>query len=76
MILKAFVALGFEARRADISVETRLQKYQAPSGATSSEYAAPNGAGDLFLDLILQRCRAYDAEGGIPSPSSSSAFLR
>ena len=36
--------LKTQRRRRDIFVETQRQEFQAPSGATSNAYAAPDGA--------------------------------
>jgi hypothetical protein len=49
-----------KARRAGIVVVQESKMDQAPSGATSSEYAAPDGAVS-FVNDKLQRCRADGA---------------
>jgi hypothetical protein len=50
----------FQRHRRDIFVETSQKEFQASSEATSSEYAAPDGA-PAFAVTFLQRCRADGA---------------
>src|SRR5580658_6786888 len=50
-------------RRRDIFVAHVTTHSEAPSGATSLEYVAPDGACGIGLRGVLQRCRAYGAEG-------------
>jgi hypothetical protein len=49
-----------QRHRRDIFVETSRKEFQAWSEATSSEYAAPDGA-PAFAVTFLQRCRADGA---------------
>jgi hypothetical protein len=65
-------------RRRDIFVETHRQEFQAPSGATSSHYAAPDGAFS-FCKLTFYNYPAPDGALLLVAdprfiPSTSGAF--
>jgi hypothetical protein len=51
---------NLERRRRDIFVETQRQEFQAPSGATSSAHAAPDGAFS-FCELVFYKYAAPPA---------------
>ena len=66
---------GRQRRRRDIFVETQRQEFQAPSGATSSAYPAPDGASSFCRrrSTTTPRLRRY-AAGCKPAPNPFGKF--